>query len=128
MKCEIQYKNFKYFHINDENKLEGFLVHHQKKQAFKRFEELGKNPDSYIVKYLGSEKKHKEVKIAGIILIWGKVGQENIENKSIGGFHQILSVERMISDLIEWEDEKFKSMVNEYQCWSNDIFDQLVGK
>ena len=136
MKCEIQYENFKYFHLRNEDELKkppegnGFLEHHRKKQAFEKFEELGESPENYIVKYLDQEtKEHCKVeKIAGIILIWGKVDQENIENKCIGGFHQILSVERMISDLVEWRDENYKSMIAEYQCWSNDMFNQLVGK
>jgi len=130
MKCEIQYENFRYFHLNNKDKLEGFLGHHRKKQAFERFEKLGKNPDRYIVKYLDYEAKEKckIEKIAGIILIWGKVNQENIENMNIGGFHQILSVERMISDLIRWNDKEFMKMIDNYQCWSNDMFDRLVGK
>ncbi len=134
MKSEIQYENFKYFHLNNEDELKGFLSHHRKKQAFKRFEELGKNPDNYIVKYLDSKTniKYKVEKIAGIILIWGKVNQDIEGRKNIGGFHQVLSVERMISDLITWNkddgDKKFIEMIDIHQCWSNDMFDQLVGK
>ena len=140
MKCEIQYQNFKYFYLRNEDELKkppegkGFLEHHRKKTAFGRFEKLGKNPENYpeefIVKYFDKEekRKHKVEKIAGIILIWGKVDQEKIENKKIGYFHKILSVERMISDLIDWKDENFTCMIAEYQRWSNDMFDQLVVK
>ena len=134
MKCEIQYENFKYFYLSDDSELNRFLDHHNKK-AFERFKKLPTESDKYIIKYPDPEfstKKKQLDNIDGIILIWGKVDQEKIENKKIESssfnFHQILSVERMISDLIEWEDEDYKCMIDAYQCWSNDMFDQLVGK
>ena len=132
MKCEIQYQNFKYFYLNYEDELEGFLEHHNKK-AFDKFREFPENKNGYIVKYSENSKTSEKIEIkqediCGIILIWGKVNKDIEYKKNIGDFHQILSVERMISDLIEWDDEKFKRMIAEHQCWSNDMFDQLVGK
>jgi len=132
MKCEIQYKNFKYFKllsssdIADDN-ANNFLRHHRKKKAFERFEELAKDPHCYTVKYLDSQANEVREKISGIILIWGSVDQEHIEGKKVGKFHQILSVERMISDLQEWDDGNYKELIEMYQCWSNGMFNQLIG-
>jgi hypothetical protein len=34
----------------------------------------------------------------------------------------------MINDLLEWEDENYKSLVEQYKNWSNALYDKLLGE
>jgi len=110
MKCEIQFENFKYFQLNKLSQL-----NHHNKTAFNRFLGVAKDPKKFVVRVKG-----KETKVHGAILIWGKTDPDAIEDicksKSL---NKILSLEDIINDLIEIENQEYFELLNQKKEWIN---------
>ncbi|MDC0136801.1 hypothetical protein OAI26_09215, partial [Sulfitobacter sp.] len=72
--------------------------------------------------------KGNEAKINGAILVWGAVSSnaksEVMDDK---GFHDILSVEEICRDLVEWRNPEYLEMIEQYRVWSNRLFDGLIS-
>jgi len=118
MKCEIEYQNFKYFVLERTQQLD-----HHRKPAFVAFLRSARYPDKYAVRIKGNE-----VKIDGAILVWGAVSSTaKTEVMSDKGFHDVLSIEEICQDLVEWRNPEYLEMVEQYRAWSNRLFDGLIS-
>ena len=118
MKCEIEYQNFRYFVLEASHQLD----HHQK-DAFNAFLRSARSPEQYIVSIKG-----QPVKIDGAILVWGAVNpQAKREIALEKGFHDILSIEEICHDLVDWQNPEYLEMIERYRTWSNRLFDGLVS-
>jgi hypothetical protein len=129
MKSEIQYQNYKFLTLRNDPTF-NFFKNHIKKRAFQLFLNPGDRP----IKIKGKELEN----IAGSILVWGRIEEKfNLEifnhkmKKYIHNYRplsDVLSVENMINDLLSWEDENYKSLVEQYKNWSNELYDKLLGE
>lgn len=118
MKCEIEYLNFRFFHLENV----GQLCHHAK-PAFEAFRKSALAPARMDVRVGG-----KSVPIDGAVLIWGSVCPEakgRIQTEA--GFHDILSLDCICSDLARWQNPDFLGMIGQYRAWSDRLFDGLVA-
>lgn len=119
MKCEIEYQKYKYLTLNEAKQLK----HHCSKRAFELFLELSHTPKKFDVKC-----NHQNQDIAGTVLIWGRTSNVGeIEVKQKFNINHVISTEKVIADLIEWEDSEFKILINSYKNWANQLFDGLLG-
>ncbi len=119
MKCEIEYLNFKHFVLTNSS----HLVHHGK-PAFEVFLQSA-NPDNRHTTFIGK----KRIKTDGAILIWGSATPEGRSSViEAQGFHDVISIEDICSDLINWECAGYVEVVEQLREWSNRLFDGLLGK
>lgn len=118
MKCEIQYMNFGYFVLDASHQLD-----HHKKPAFEAFLRSALHPDEQVVRVQG-----KEININGAILVWGAMDAD-AKNAVIAerGFHNILSVEDICRDLVDWQNREYLEMIERYRAWTNRLFDGLIS-
>lgn len=118
MKCEIEYRNFRYFVLEASCQLD-----HHKKPAFDAFLRSARFPDQIAARVQG-----RQIRIDGAILIWGAVGPE-ARSRIISerGFHDILSIEDICRDLAAWQNPEYLKMIGQYRAWSNRLFDGLVA-
>lgn len=116
MKCEIEYENYKYFSLEHSSQL-----NHHKKEAFKEFLEISKNPKSRVIKV-----NAREISINGGILVWGtgtEDGRELVKNEY--KFHSVLFVSDMINDLISWKNSEYIELLCEREKWNSLLFQSL---
>lgn len=117
MKCEIEFQNFKYFVLKTSQQLD-----HHKKDAFRAFLISANDPDQLSVSI-----NKKEIEISGAILIWGAVCHKNkLQIKNENYFYDILSVEDIIQDLVQWNNQEYFRMIETYRGWSSRLFDGLT--
>lgn len=118
MKCEIEYQNFKYFVLENVEQLE-----HHKKPAFDAFLKATRySPDQTV--HVGG----KSIDTHGAILIWGSVTSEGRKAVTASkGFHDVLSVADICSDLSLWNHEGYKTLIAQRQQWCNELFVALLG-
>ena len=115
-KCELAYQNYKFIELNSIDQLN----HHDKK-AFERFREVAKNPHLYTVKIDG-----KEFSVKGSILIWGRVNEKKKNDiKKCYKFHDILSIENVVNDLIKWKDKQYIDYINKKHQWMKELISNL---
>ena len=117
MKCEIEYMNFRYFVLEERKQLD-----HHKRPAFNLFLEAARNPQGMSVRVQG-----KPVQIDGAVLIWGVVdanAKESISSEM--GFQDILSLENITRDLVDWQSREYLELIERYRSWSNGLFDGLA--
>lgn len=119
MKCEIEYLNFKYFILDASHQLD-----HHTKPAFDAFLKAARHPHDFVVRV-----RQKEVKIEGGILVWGAIGR-GAKNMLVSerGFHNVLSIEDISSDLATWRNADYLEMIERYRTWSNRLFDALISR
>lgn len=113
LKCEIEYRNYKYLILTDARQLD-----HHKKDAFAALLDVAKAPGSYRT-YVGNS----QLAVEGSILIWGAAtpeGRQIVMQKF--GFSDILTIAEMISDLNEWGNEEFHSLIKSRAQWSTELF------
>jgi len=140
-KCEISYQKYEFLTL----KCEKQLLHHIKAEknekkpvnAFNKFLEIAENPqcEGNVISYK-KENNKSQIKIDGAILIWGSVEEDEMGNKSKAvkelqekfGFVEILSVEKIISDLIFWKDKAYLDFLEEKRKLTNSFFDFLAGQ
>ena len=126
LKCELERNNYKFLKLKDISQLK----HHQNKkafdQAFDRFVKIAKNPNPYTV----TTKNIKDVlNISGAILIWGSItesGRTNVIDEC--RFKDVLSLENMISDLINWKDKTYFELNENRLDWCQEFFNGLNGR
>jgi hypothetical protein len=122
LKCELERRNYKFLKLKDISQLE----HHQKKKAFDRFVKIAKNPNPYKVT---TKNIKEELDISGAILIWGSItesGRTNVIDEC--RFKDVLSLENMISDLINWKDKTYFELNENLLDWCQELFNGLNGR
>ena len=119
MKCEIEYQKYRYLTLSESKQFN----HHRKKRAFQLFLENAESPNKYTVKVKG-----EAVEVNGSALVWGRTSSEGAANiKSEFSIAHIISTEKVVEDLLNWKDERYFSYIQEYQEWSNQLFNGLSG-
>jgi hypothetical protein len=119
MKCEIEYRNFKYFVLEKVEQLE-----HHKKPAFDAFLKAARYSSDQTVHVEG-----KPINTHGAILIWGSVTSEGRKAVTASkGFHDVLSIADICSDLSSWNHEGYRALIAQRQQWCNELFVSLLGK
>lgn len=146
MKSEIQYQNYKFLTLdNNLEKIQQikYLDHHMKKKSFDLFLNFQKAKEIKVkTKIITPEglpkEEQKVIEPSGSILIWGRKSNgfsvdefnenySNIHGKQIK-FSNILSLEDMINDLIEWKDEEYIEFIETYKNWTDRFFHDLLPK
>lgn len=118
-KCEIEFQNYKFFILNKKEQ----LSHHIKaKKAFMAFLEAAKK--NIISVSIGKQ----EIKIDGTILIWGAATPKGINDIKLEyEIDDILTLEKIIDDLILWRNENFYKFVRDRIVWSNEMLSGLLA-
>jgi uncharacterized HAD superfamily protein len=121
MKCELQFENYKYLELND---IEQIRHHIEHKEAFRRFLDLALNKEQYIVNVTKANKK--DINIDGIILLWGKIAEEEMETiKKEYKLFDVLSLEKMINKMIEKKYSEYNDFINEKEEWVKYFFEKI---
>jgi len=66
----------------------------------------------------------REIQVQGAVLVWGVVtdeGQTSVRNAY--GFVDVLSIERMLKDLSEWQPQEWADWVGLRRQWADEFFD-----
>ncbi len=126
LKSELEFQKYKYLKLEDTSQLK----HHQNKSAFTRFLDVAKDPSAYIVTINDTTTNKKtEQNVSGAILIWGSITEDGRNKvKDEFGFEDVLSLEKMISDLISWEDPTYHELIAERSNWSQELYNALNGR
>lgn len=116
MKCEVQYQNYRYWRLNHVSQLD----HHKKKKAFELFLRLSKDSSAVPV------KAGQPLQIEGTVLVWGAATVEGIRAiKDHYGIRDILTIEKCISDLVTWENERYFKLLGDREDWASALFRKL---
>lgn len=116
MKCELEYKNYRYLRLNDA----GQLAHH-KGRAFRLLLQEAGQPGLLTVQVGG-----EQVASSGAILVWGATSPEGTGSvMDRYGFEAVLSAEAMLRDLQEWRSGEWKALVAERRAWCEELFTAL---
>jgi hypothetical protein len=119
LKCELEFENYRYLALTSSSQLE-----HHTGEAFKRFLDLAKNPSKYSVTVNG-----QSMLVVGAILIWGSVtAQGRMSVMKEKGLAEVLSLEQIIIDLLEWGSEVYLQLIEQRATWCRCLFDGLARK
>lgn len=118
-KCEIEFQNYKFFILDKKEQ----LSHHIKaKKAFMAFLEAAKK------NIISASISKQEIKIDGTILIWGAATPKGINDIKLEyEIDDILTLEKIIDDLILWRNENFYKFVKDRIVWSNEMLNGLLA-
>ena len=118
-KCEIEFQNYKFFILDKKEQ----LSHHIKaKKAFMAFLEAAKK------NIISASISKQEIKIDGTILIWGAATQKGINDIKLEyEIDDILTLEKIIDDLILWRNDNFYKFVKDRIVWSNEMLSGLLA-
>lgn len=119
LKCELEFENYRYLRLMSSSQLD-----HHKGEAFAKFQDIARNAHKYIVTV-----DRKDISVAGSILVWGSVTTDGCltvirEN----GFADILSLEEIIADLLDWGNEDYCRLVEDRATWCHYLFNKLVAR
>ena len=118
MKCEVEYKNFKFFVLEDVSQ----LAHHTK-PAFDIFLRAASQSSDMSVKANG-----KIYKSDGAILIWGAASVEGKKRvREAKGFQDVLTIEDICADLANWNCAQYAALVTQRQEWCNRLFAGMLN-
>jgi hypothetical protein len=117
LKCEIEYQNYKYLLLTDANQLD-----HHRKGAFRALLDAAIKSSQQQVFV-----SRKEIAIDGAILIWGAATPEGRQSVlDAKGFFEVLTMAHIIRDLIAWNHEAYKTLIEERKSWANELFQGLA--
>jgi hypothetical protein len=69
----------------------------------------------------------QELQSHGAILIWGIATEDGRQAVSgAKGFHDVLTIADMVSDLNQWGYEPYRQFIEERREWANELFDGLL--
>jgi hypothetical protein len=98
------------------------VARHRGKRAFDWFLEIASAPDDFVVKVGGSE-----LPTDGAVLVWGALTDGGRSSAMAEyNFADVLSLEQMVADLRQWNDDDWRRRVAELQVWTNGLFDALI--
>jgi hypothetical protein len=118
MKCWLEYENYKYLTLNEPEQLRGC-----DNEAFRLFLKAAKEPSQATVTV-----NSKPQRIDGCILVWGRCSEQG-RTRTIAefGFHDVLSLEDIISSLANWNNQEFLKLLEDRRAWTEYLFSGLVG-
>lgn len=116
-KCEIEYQNYKFFVLDNKEQLS-----HHTKNAFVAFLEVAKK------NIISASIKKQEIKIDGTILIWGTATPKGINDIKLEyRIDDVLTLEKIIEDLISWKNGIFYKFIRERMIWSIEMLSGLLS-
>lgn len=118
IKCELEFENYRYLTLMSSSQLD-----HHKGEAFAKFRDIAKNLHKYTVTVDG-----KSISVAGSILVWGSVtrdGRTTVIREN--GFADVLSLEDIIADLLDWGNESYRQLIEDRATWCQYLFRKLVA-
>ena len=119
LKCELEFENYRYLRLTSSSQLD-----HHKGEAFQKFRDIAKHAHKYIVTVGG-----KDISVAGAVLVWGSVTTEGrLAVIRENGFADILSLEDIIVDLLNWGNEDYCRLIKDRATWCQYLFDKLVAR
>jgi len=119
LKCELEFENYRYLTLTSSSQLD-----HHKGEAFAKFRDIAKNPHKYKVTVDG-----KSISVAGSILVWGSVaadGRMTVIREN--GFADVLSLEEIIADLLDWGNEGYRQLIEDRATWCQYLFRKLLAR
>lgn len=117
LKCELEFDNYRYLTLTSPSQLD-----HHKGETFTKFQDIAWNPNKYTVTVDG-----KNITVSGAILVWGRV--EDVGRKAVireNKFEDVLSLEEIIGDLLEWDDKTYFELTADRATWCQNLFHQLT--
>lgn len=122
MKVELAFNNYKYLTLKSEDNYD-HIIHHTGSKSFAKFLEAALDNKRYEIRV-----NQEKVIVDGAILVWGKIDiDQKAQIKKRFNFHDILSLEEIINDLILWKDQKYFEFIDTWQNWCTSMFDSLKG-
>lgn len=116
MKCEIEFQRFRYFVLERVEQ----LAHHGK-PAFAALLAAARRSSEQTVHIRGTP-----VAVEGAILVWGAATSEGRQTvRDAHGFHDVLTIENICSDLAAWKHEGYFTLLSERQQWCSELFSGL---
>ena len=113
LKCEIEYQGFRYFVLKSADQ----LAHHNKR-AFQTLLRAAHTPSEARTIVRG-----RPVPIDGAILIWGSSTESGAAAvKEQHKFADVLTIESMIGELIESNNEGYHTMLRARRKWLDEMF------
>lgn len=123
MKCWLSYCNYKYLELNSSCDLFKFS---KESNSFKRFLDFSKDQTDYVVKVKHGIKSLEKKEVNGTILIWPKVNKEQKDNLiKKYNLSDIISLENVINDLLEHNNQDYIDLLNEKQNWFEYLITEL---
>jgi len=119
MKCELEFENYRYLKLAEH----GQLRHHTG-DAFQRFLALGQDRSAFDV-FVGGTL----IRPDGTMLVWGSVDDSQVPAiAKQTGIAAILSVENMVSDLVNWDVAEYREYIESRASWCTEMFRALSGQ
>jgi hypothetical protein len=113
MKSELAYENYRYLILESPSQL-----NHHKGKSFQIFLDAARNMSRYDVKVRGRSQT-----IDGSILVWGSYTEQGrVSVKKHYDFRDVLSVEAIINDLLDWQNQDYVELIQKYENWCGDLF------
>jgi hypothetical protein len=113
LKCELEYDNYRYLALTSLSQLD-----HHKGEAFAKFLDIAKNPGKYSVTVEG-----KNIRVDGSVLVWGSVTADGrIAVVKESRFEDVLSLEEIIADLLDWDSEGYRRLIEDRAAWCQNLF------
>ena len=121
MKCEIEYRNFRYFVLTSPDQLKPKMT----KPAFRSFLRAAREPSAARVTV---PSPRRSVPVDGAILIWGAATQRGCADvREKFKLADVLTVESMVDDLTRSHDEAYVAMLEDRRKWLNEMFYGLAA-
>jgi hypothetical protein len=120
MKCWMAYENYRYLTLESPTQLTYSSLNND---AFRLFLNVAKNPSQY-----GVTVNSKPQLVDGAILVWSRCTEQGKNSTAMAyGFHDVISLEAIITDLTTWKNPEFSELLNKYEDWTHALFSGLHG-
>jgi hypothetical protein len=113
MKCWTEYQGYRHMTLRDSDQLEAVWS-----PAFEAFLRTARSPSRSRVSVDGEPQT-----VHGAILIWGDVtaaGRRAVMRAE--KLHDVLSLRKMVEDLTEWSDPRYRAFLDERGRWCRHLF------
>ncbi|HWB11595.1 MAG TPA: hypothetical protein VG826_20355 [Pirellulales bacterium] len=127
LKCELAFENYGYLVLNSCAQVQRHV--NERKEAFVRFLAMARDPTAYVVSVTGRSGHSRQIEASGAILVWGSVTEEGRRAVMAEfGFADVLSVERIICDLLRTENRAYLDFVGDRERWCAELFRAMQGR
>jgi hypothetical protein len=119
LKCWPEYQEHRHLHLDGEHNIA--FLQNEGKPAWRRFLQVAKDPTSLEVYLQG-----RRVPVSGAALVWcgATVGGRRWAKKDLG-LAEVLSLEDMIDDLLQWDVSAYVDYLQERADWCREFFAAL---
>jgi hypothetical protein len=115
MKCWPEYKNYRHLTLRNAEQLQDCA---DDGRAFDAFLKVAKDPLRCKVSVGG-----EPLTVSGAILIWSTVAKSGLTAvRQAHHLTTVLSLRKIIDDLVTWEDERYQAFLEERLGWCQQLF------